>query len=128
MLLNRNDVCFLRCYRLWDMGKKYKAAKAAHLIPDGDLCRRSICGYPFDTDLKPSNLVQFTQHVLKAHQPSQTLEAMNEATARSSGKPLVSNISAGCDCCGSKLAGCLAGQLPQCENVGALVKGEVGSI
>lgn len=53
-----------------------------HLISDGKLKRCSICGYPFQPDVKPSMSVAFAEHLLKAHQPGQTTEDVNQAAAR----------------------------------------------
>jgi hypothetical protein len=52
------------------------------LIADGDLKRCSVCGYPFDPDVKPSMSVAFSDHLRKAHKPGQTSEDFNQAAAR----------------------------------------------
>jgi hypothetical protein len=44
--------------------------------------RCSICKRPFLPDVKPSPSVAFAEHVLKAHQPSQTYEDLSQAAAR----------------------------------------------
>ena len=53
-----------------------------HLFADGDLKRCSVCGHPFDSDVKPSVSVALADHVLKDHKPGQTTEDVNQATAR----------------------------------------------
>jgi hypothetical protein len=53
-----------------------------HLIPDGRLQRCSVCGYPFEPDVKPSMSVAFSDHLSKAHKPGQTTEDFNQAAAR----------------------------------------------
>jgi hypothetical protein len=53
-----------------------------HLIADGNLKRCSVCGYPFPADVHPSMSVAFARHLLKAHQPRQTSEDVNQAAAR----------------------------------------------
>jgi len=40
-----------------------------HLFADGDLKRCSVCGHPFDPDVKPSMSVAFSDHLSKAHRP-----------------------------------------------------------
>jgi len=37
------------------------------LITDGTLKRCSVCGYPFQPDVKPSMSVAFAEHLLKTH-------------------------------------------------------------
>jgi hypothetical protein len=53
-----------------------------HLFADGDLKRCSVCGHPFDPDVKPSMSVLFAAHLLKDHKPGQTTEDVNQAAAR----------------------------------------------
>jgi len=38
-----------------------------HLIPDGNLQRCSVCGYPFPADVHPSMSVAFAEHLMKTH-------------------------------------------------------------
>ena len=45
-----------------------------HLFADGDLKRCSVCGHPFEPDVKPSMSVAFSDHLSKAHRPGQTSE------------------------------------------------------
>ena len=52
------------------------------LIPDGNLKRCSVCGYPFAADVHPSMSVAFAEHLLKAHQPGQTSEDVSQAATR----------------------------------------------
>ena len=52
------------------------------LIADGNLKRCSVCGYPFQADVKPSMSVAFAEHLLKAHEPGQKSEDVNQAAAR----------------------------------------------
>ena len=42
------------------------------LIRDGNLERCSVCGHPFDTDVKPSMSVAFAEHLRTAHMPRQS--------------------------------------------------------
>jgi len=42
---------------------------APNLISDGNLKRCSVCGYPFQPDVKPSMSVAFSDHLCKAHKP-----------------------------------------------------------
>jgi len=44
------------------------------LIADGNLQRCSVCGYPFQADVKPSMTVAFAEHLSNAHPPEQTSE------------------------------------------------------
>jgi hypothetical protein len=62
------------------LGKK--AAPVPHLIPDGNLKRCSVCGYPFQPDVQPSMSVAFADHLSEAHKPGQTTEDVNQAAAR----------------------------------------------
>jgi hypothetical protein len=48
------------------------------LVADGNLKRCSVCGYPFQPDVKPSMSVAFADHLL-AHKPGQTSEDVNQA-------------------------------------------------
>lgn len=59
-----------------------RVASEPHLIADGKLQRCSVCGYPFQADEKPSMSVAFAEHLMKAHQPGQTSEDVNQAAAR----------------------------------------------
>jgi rubrerythrin len=59
-----------------------KTVSEPHLIADGNLKRCSVCGYPFEADVKPSMSCAFAEHVLKTHQPGQTSEDVNQAAAR----------------------------------------------
>jgi hypothetical protein len=43
-----------------------------HLIPDGNLQRCSVCGYPFPADVHRSMSVAFAEHLLKVHKLGQT--------------------------------------------------------
>jgi hypothetical protein len=38
-----------------------------HLIPDGNLQRCSVCGYPFTAEVHPSMTVAFAEHLMKAY-------------------------------------------------------------
>jgi len=49
-------------------GKKRVAEP--RLIADGNLKRCSVCGYPFQPDVKPSASAAFADHLLKAHKPA----------------------------------------------------------
>ena len=42
------------------------------LIRDGNLERCSVCGHPFDADVKPSMSVAFAEHLRTAHKPGQS--------------------------------------------------------
>jgi hypothetical protein len=54
-----------------------------HLIDAGKLKHCSVCGYPFQWDVKPSMSVAFADHLFKAHQPpGPTSEDVNQAAAR----------------------------------------------
>jgi hypothetical protein len=53
-----------------------------HLIPDSNLQRCSVCGYPFPADVHPSMSVAFAEHLRKAHQPGQTTEDSSQAALR----------------------------------------------
>jgi|SRR5271167_1914078 len=55
---------------------------APQLIADGNLKRCSVCGYPFQPDVKPSMSVAFSDHLLKAHKPGQTTEDLSQAAVR----------------------------------------------
>jgi hypothetical protein len=59
-----------------------KAASEPRLIADGSLKRCSVCGYPFQSDQKPSMSVAFADHLNRAHKPGEASEDMNQATAR----------------------------------------------
>jgi hypothetical protein len=48
------------------------------LVADGNLKRCSVCGYPFQPDVKPSMSVAFADHLL-AHKPGQMSEDVNQA-------------------------------------------------
>lgn len=61
--------------------KKRKLAEP-HLIPDGNLQRCSVCGYPFETDVRPSMSAAFAEHLSKAHKPGQTTEDISQAAFR----------------------------------------------
>jgi len=52
------------------------------LIPSGNLRRCSVCGYPFAADAQPSMGLAFAEHLVKAHQPGQTTEDVNQTAAR----------------------------------------------
>jgi hypothetical protein len=52
------------------------------LVAAGNMKRCSVCGYPFQQDVKPSMSVAFAEHLLKAHKPGQTSKDVNEAAAR----------------------------------------------
>ena len=54
--------------RIAELGSK-QAQSEPHLITDGTLRRCSACGYPFQSDEKPSMSVAFAAHLLKAHKP-----------------------------------------------------------
>ncbi len=62
--------------------KSREDAKLQHLIPDGDLKRCSVCGYPFPPDVKPSVDVAFLEHLRTAHKPGQTTEDVSQAAFR----------------------------------------------
>jgi hypothetical protein len=62
------------------MAQKHHAEP--HLIPDGNLGRCSVCGYPVPQDARPSQSVAFAEHLLKAHQPGQTTEDSSQAALR----------------------------------------------
>jgi hypothetical protein len=49
-----------------------KTASESHLIADGSLKRCSACGYPFQSDEKPSMSVAFADHLSRAHKAGQT--------------------------------------------------------
>jgi hypothetical protein len=53
-----------------------------HLKADGNLQRCSVCGYPFQTDVRPSMSVAFAEHLRKAHLPGQTTEDSSQAALR----------------------------------------------
>jgi hypothetical protein len=55
-----------------------QAPAPLHLISDGNLKRCSVCGYPFQPDVKPSMSVAFASHLRKAHQPGQTTEDVTQ--------------------------------------------------
>jgi hypothetical protein len=63
-----------------------KSDTAPRLIADGKLERCSVCGYPFNADVRPSMSVAFAEHLLKAHQPGQTTEDVNQAAAHAVGE------------------------------------------
>ncbi len=52
------------------------------LIADGNRKRCSVCGYPFQQDVKPSMRVAFAGHLLKAHDPGRTGENVDQAAAQ----------------------------------------------
>jgi hypothetical protein len=52
------------------------------LIADGNLKRCSVCGYPFQRDVKPSMSVAFAGHLLKAHDPGQTDGEVDQPATR----------------------------------------------
>jgi hypothetical protein len=64
------------------MAQKYRAILPARLIPDGNLLRCSVCGYPFLKDVRPSPSVAFAEHLLKDHQPDQKTEDSSQAALR----------------------------------------------
>ena len=64
--------------KLVGMEKKYKAA-VPHLVPDGNLHRCSVCGYPFQKDERPSLNAAFARHLLKAHRRGQMTEDSSQA-------------------------------------------------
>ena len=66
--------------KLGGMAKKNKSEP--YLIRDGNLERCSVCGYPFQTDVRPSMSVAFAEHLSKAHQPGQTTEDSSQAALR----------------------------------------------
>jgi hypothetical protein len=68
----------VREQRIADRGKSKAEPR---LIADGKLQRCSVCGYPFQPDEKPSMSVAFAEHLMKAHNPGQTSEDVNQATA-----------------------------------------------
>jgi hypothetical protein len=51
-----------------------KSKAEPRLIADGKLQRCSACGYPFQSDEKPSMSVAFAEHLSKAHSHGQTSE------------------------------------------------------
>ena len=57
-----------------------------HLFADGDLKRCSVCGHPFDPDVKPSMTVAFAAHLLEDHKPGHTTEDVNQPLRGSSEK------------------------------------------
>ena len=59
-----------------------KSASEPRLVADGSLKRCSVCGYPFQSDEKPSMSVAFADHLSRAHEPGQTSEDKNQAAAR----------------------------------------------
>jgi hypothetical protein len=46
-----------------------KQESEPRLIPDGNLQRCSVRGYPLPADVHPSISVAFAEHLMKAHQP-----------------------------------------------------------
>ena len=44
------------------------------LMPDGNLQRCSLCGYPFPADVRPSMSVAFAGHLRAAHELGQTTD------------------------------------------------------
>ncbi|MGB9255181.1 MAG: hypothetical protein WCC25_10135 [Candidatus Korobacteraceae bacterium] len=60
------------------MARKYKIADP-YLIPDSNLQRCSVCGYPFPADVKPPMSVAFAEHLWKTHQLEPTCEEAPEA-------------------------------------------------
>ena len=73
----------VREQKITDRGKD---KKEPDLIADGNLKRCSACGYPFQSDEKPSMSVAFAEHLRKAHQPGQPAEDVNPTGPGSSGK------------------------------------------
>jgi hypothetical protein len=67
-----------------ELRKKYaeKTAREPHLFSNGDLLCCSVCGHPFDPDVKPSVSGAFADHLLKDHKPRQTSEDVNQAAAQ----------------------------------------------
>jgi hypothetical protein len=67
-----------------ELRKKYaeKTAREPNLIDDGGVMRCSVCKFPFDSDVKPSLTVAFTEHLFKAHKPGQTSEEVSQDAAR----------------------------------------------
>jgi hypothetical protein len=53
-----------------------------HLISSGNLKHCSVCGHPFQPDVKPSMSVAFADHLRKAHQLGQTSEGSNRSAVR----------------------------------------------
>jgi hypothetical protein len=58
-----------------------KSSPAPYLANDHGLKRCSLCGYPFDLDVKPSMSEAFAEHLRKAHAPGQSSEDFNQAIA-----------------------------------------------
>jgi hypothetical protein len=77
----------LRERRLANLGKS-RVAGEPHLIADGKLERCSVCGHPFDADVRPSMTVAFAEHLSNAHQPGQTTEELNQAAVRAVGETI----------------------------------------
>jgi hypothetical protein len=68
---------------MWqDSGMANNHHAEPRLIRNGNLGRCSVCGYPFQTDVRPSLNVAFAEHLLKAHQPGQTTEDSSQAALR----------------------------------------------
>ena len=68
---------------MWqDEGMAKQPPSEPHLIRSGNLDRCSICGYPFQRDVRPSVNVCVCEHLLKAHQPGQTTEDSSQAALR----------------------------------------------
>ncbi len=59
-----------------------KTTPVPYLANDHGLKRCSVCGYPFDIDVKPSLEIAFAEHLRKAHQHGQMSEDFNHAAAR----------------------------------------------
>lgn len=65
----QNAIDHAREVRETKMVDRGKSKTEPRLIPDGELQRCSVCGYPFSADENPSIAEAFTAHLAKAHQP-----------------------------------------------------------
>jgi hypothetical protein len=67
-----------------ELRKKHaeKTAREPNLIDDDGVMRCSVCKFPFDSDVRPSLTVAFTEHLFKAHKPGQTSEDSSQAALR----------------------------------------------
>ena len=52
------------------------------LVPDGEVQRCSLCGFPFHRDVKPSVSLAFAWHLRKVHWLAQTGEGKGEAATK----------------------------------------------
>ena len=52
-----------------------------HLITDGKLQRCSVCGYPFQADVRPSMSVAFAEHLMNGHKPARTAKEVRPPAA-----------------------------------------------